>query len=128
MNATEAFKVLGIEKKFPISEETVKKHYREKAKENHPDITGNDEQMKVINAAYEWLNLNLDKVNNANTQNKEKQKFKSTDDMVKTFASLYLIEQDINKRKRMIDDLLKMLENYKLEEKLSMFRDILNKK
>jgi hypothetical protein len=127
MNATEAIKILGIEKKYPISEETVKKHYREMAKKSHPDITGSDEQMKKINEAYDWLKTNLNKVNATNTQNKMQNEFTATDEMLMAFADYYIREHDIKKRQVAAELIMKQLENYQLNQKLSILRNAFKK-
>ena len=118
--------MLGVEKKFPISKEVIKKHYREKAKENHPDVTGSDEKMKEINAAYEWLDSNIEKVNEANAEGGNNG-FSSTDEFLRTFSQYYLAEKDIKQRERAVDALIKYIENYQLERKLAMFRQAFKK-
>ena len=54
---TDPYSVLGISK--DASKEEIKKAYRKKAKENHPDLHPNDpkavEKMNEINEAYDML-------------------------------------------------------------------------
>jgi hypothetical protein len=130
MKATEALMILGIEKVFPISEETIKKQYRIKAKECHPDIRGNNDLMSKVNEAYEWMNGNLDKVNKAN-EKKETTHSKTTLEAVSAteiFCKLYLVESDVDKRLKLIADLDQILEKYKLEIKLNIFKDLMKRK
>ncbi|ABS30671.1 DnaJ domain-containing protein [Clostridium kluyveri] len=124
MNANEAFKVLGMEKKFPISEEQLSKAYRAKAKEVHPDITGKDEEMKKVNEAHEWLKNNLAKVNKANTPNEANTKNESgnnlnildiaADDFVKRYEMAFTREM---KRKTIYDFLNTV-------DKIKLFRNV----
>ncbi|MDD2495167.1 MAG: DnaJ domain-containing protein [Tissierellia bacterium] len=128
MDANTAFKILEIKKKFPISEEIIKKKYREKAKENHPDICGNDTKMKKINEAYDWLSKNLDNVNQANVKNTDTKTqnnynhFKQLDEVISYFLKWYPMQFDIDKRKVMVDTLLKAVDMYKLEEKMNQIK------
>lgn len=120
MNANEAFKVLGIEKKFPISKEHLSKAYRTKAKEVHPDIIGKDEEMKKVNEAHEWLKSNLAKVNRANTPNETNTKNESgnninildiaADDFVKRYEIAFTREM----KRKTIYDFLNTVDKIKL--------------
>jgi DnaJ-class molecular chaperone len=115
MNATQSLNVLGIEKKFPIEEATVKKQYRKMAREHHPDAGGSNEKMAEVNEAYDWLLKNLDKVNQTNTRESEPGfKFSQTvhntknivearDDLADAFIKAYS-ESTTREQKRLILD------------------------
>lgn len=53
MNIDNFYDVLGVEEN--ATQEDIKKKYRKLAKENHPDIGGNEELFKKISTAYEVL-------------------------------------------------------------------------
>lgn len=55
MDLESALKILGLSKEDLKNKEKVKKAYRDKAVEAHPDRGGSDEEMKLINEAYEIL-------------------------------------------------------------------------
>ncbi len=52
-NIPDPFQILGVEP--TASKDEVDKAYRSKAKEAHPDKGGSDEQMILVNAAYEAI-------------------------------------------------------------------------
>ena len=60
MTTPQARTVLGLSNDY--STDDVKKAYRQKAKENHPDVGGSEEAMKDVNLAYELLQNTVGKV------------------------------------------------------------------
>jgi len=61
MNKLKACKILDIESNANVSEDIIKKKYRIKALQNHPDKGGNNDDFIKINTAYEFL---INKKNN----------------------------------------------------------------
>lgn len=61
MNKVKACKILDIESNANVSEDIIKKKYRIKALQNHPDKGGNNDDFIKINTAYEFL---INKKNN----------------------------------------------------------------
>lgn len=55
----ELFKILGIKPTTDWGE--IKKAYRAKAKETHPDVNGNEEEFEKVQNAYEKLKLKYEK-------------------------------------------------------------------
>jgi len=53
MNIDNYYEILGVEEN--ASQDDIKKKYRKLAKENHPDIGGNEEKFKKISTAYDVL-------------------------------------------------------------------------
>lgn len=53
MNNDNFYEVLGVEE--TATQEDIKKKYRKLAKENHPDIGGNEDKFKTISTAYDIL-------------------------------------------------------------------------
>jgi hypothetical protein len=73
MTAQKAFKILGLTTKdFPITEEILKKCYREKVKVCHPDDDGGSHEMMVeLNNAKSFIEDNIDKINNTNNKHED---------------------------------------------------------
>lgn len=132
MKANEAFNILKLEKKFPISKDQIKKNYHTQAKLNHPDITGNQEQMKLINEAYNWLIDNIDKINSVNIKKVEQEQLTELDEIADLFVNAYMSAPTRKKKKELLEGFLTMAYKYKkdieLDQKIKIFRDILNKK
>ena len=55
MRPDEAMKVLGLTPEQAGDADTVKKAYRDASRKHHPDLGGDPEEMKRVNAAYEVL-------------------------------------------------------------------------
>ena len=55
MSPIEAMEVLGLSAEEAGDSATVKKAYREASRKHHPDLGGDPEEMKKVNAAYEAL-------------------------------------------------------------------------
>jgi hypothetical protein len=133
LNATEAMKLLNIEKKFPITKEQIAKAYRNKAKENHPDVLGSDEQMKLINEAHDFLEKHLDKINNTNVKKEvPKQQTSKAQEMIDmvtdAFVTQYMMTTDREKKRDMLDRYLYGIKKFQDDKEIEKFKDFLNKK
>lgn len=67
MNAQIAFKILGLSKNtFPITIDMIKKCFKEKVKQYHPDNGGDENMMKDLNRARDFIIENINKINDSN--------------------------------------------------------------
>ena len=58
MTHEEAFHILGLEWSDKLSEEDIKRAYRNKVKQDHPDQGGNETELQKDKEAYEFLKSN----------------------------------------------------------------------
>ena len=58
MTHEEAFHILGLEWSDKLTEEDIKRAYRNKVKQDHPDQGGNETELQKDKEAYEFLKSN----------------------------------------------------------------------
>jgi len=129
MNVTTALRTLNIKPKFPMTKETISIAYRKKAKENHPDITGDDTMMKLINESKDYLDNNIDDINYKNLQQQKVNESQETMDKVtQEFVMGYMREKDIKAKRQNVKAYLMTMESLQQEKKLMEFRNIFNRR
>lgn len=112
MNVNKALNFLNLKYKYPLSEEDIKKSFRQQAKVCHPDSPdGSTEKMQELNEAKEYMIDNLDEINrknNPDNQNKYKAKPKNKIiELTDEFVLKYLSANTIGLKKIYITEYVK---------------------
>jgi curved DNA-binding protein CbpA len=121
MDANKAFNILKLEKKFPVTREQLKKAYIKQVKLNHPDAGGSTEKMIQINNAYEYLESNLEGINEYNlNKNKPSEMVILAD----KFVERYMQTNSVSRKKQLIESFYVSLKGLKNKEGYDSFTDM----